>query len=58
VFAFFHPSLPEEPLVILHTAITTTIADNMPGILGDPQPEAQPSGTVAMFYSISSTQVG
>ncbi len=58
MFGFFHPSLPGEPLVILHTAITRAIADNMPDILNDTWQEERPQGRVLMLYSISATQVG
>ena len=34
VFGFFHPSMPEEPLVLLHTALMPSITTSMGDILG------------------------
>ena len=34
VFGFFHPSMPEEPLVVLHTALMPSITTSMRDILG------------------------
>eukprot|EP00877_Chromochloris_zofingiensis_P006745 jgi/Chrzof1/2323/Cz11g10290.t1 len=46
VFVFFHPSLPGEPLVILHTAITNSIPGDMPSILEE---QTVPTQTLASF---------
>ena len=35
VFAFFHPTMPEEPLVILHTALRQQIARSMSELLDE-----------------------
>ena len=55
-FAFFHPSLPAEPLVFVHVALLDRIPRAMDeiGTLSAPADEA----TVAAFYSITSTQPG
>lgn len=42
VFGFFHPSMPEEPLVLLHSALMPTITTSMKGILGK-------GGTLLLF---------
>jgi len=59
-FAFFHPSLPDLPLVFVHVAFLTHIADSMQVIYHDnPDKVDDFSGiTVANFYSITSTQNG
>ena len=58
-FAFFHPALPEEPLIFVEVALM----DRMPGDVGpllDAQlPENDPArATAAIFYSISNCQPG
>jgi len=69
LFAFFHPSMPDEPLVLLHTALCHGIASKMGSLLmpseAHDQHEHAPSHTsggapytTAVFYSISSTQPG
>jgi len=58
-FAFFHPSMPEEPLIFVWVALVDAISDNVNAILDTDQTEAtreQPS--TAIFYSISSAQKG
>ncbi|KAF8056435.1 hypothetical protein HT031_006292 [Scenedesmus sp. PABB004] len=74
VFAFFHPSLPEQPLVVLHTAIMDHVPATMDEVLAPQPPQEQqqqqqpggaasnagggPPGSVACFYSISAGQPG
>jgi hypothetical protein len=73
VFAFMHPSLPGEPLVVLHTAITDHIPANMDALLtqqhsskgsgsnngsGSGGSSSSSEASVACFYSISSGQRG
>lgn len=41
VFAFMHPSLPGEPLVVLHTAITDHIPDSMQVVLTQQQQQQE-----------------
>jgi malonyl-CoA decarboxylase len=58
-FAFFHPALPDEPLVFVEVALVNGIADRIQPLL---DPEA-PLGDVdqadtALFYSINNTQHG
>ncbi|KAK9822047.1 hypothetical protein WJX74_003129 [Apatococcus lobatus] len=59
LYGFFHPSLPAEPLVLLHTALTCQVPAAMKHVLEQPtdQPSAE-DATTACFYSISSTQKG
>lgn len=58
-YAFFHPQLPDEPLIFVEVALTT----DMPGAVAplldlERQPIAAPEATTAVFYSISNTQRG
>ena len=58
-FAFFHPSMPEEPLIFVWVALVDEISDNVKSILETNHQETtneQPS--TAIFYSISSAQKG
>jgi malonyl-CoA decarboxylase len=58
-FAFFHPMLPDEPLIFVEVALMDRMADNVSPlvdvrrILRDPQ-----RATTAVFYSISNCQPG
>jgi malonyl-CoA decarboxylase len=59
-FAFFHPSLIDEPLIFVEVALT----DEMPASIGSVLQEAPKTGeaveapTTAVFYSISNCQEG
>lgn len=58
-FAFFHPQMPEEPLIFVWVALLDEISSNVTAILDTSQDETtleQPSS--AIFYSISSAQRG
>lgn len=56
-FAFFHPSLPDEPLVFVHCALVPFMASSMNDIRDDTIADpCNPSA--AIFYSINSTQPG
>ncbi|MDO5658010.1 MAG: malonyl-CoA decarboxylase [Paracoccus sp. (in: a-proteobacteria)] len=58
-FAFFHPALPEEPLVFVEVALTDSVSDNIGDILTAPVVEnADQAATTAVFYSISNCQKG
>jgi malonyl-CoA decarboxylase len=58
-YAFFHPALPDEPLIFIEAALT-------PGILGYVRPLLDPQSPVedpaaarcALFYSITNCQAG
>jgi malonyl-CoA decarboxylase len=58
-FAFFHPALPNEPLIFVEIALMDRMADAV-GSLLDAQPAADDSSraSAAVFYSISNCQPG
>lgn len=58
-YGFFHPSLPNEPLIFVEVALLNDIADSITPLL-DESAAAQDikKSTVAIFYSISNTQTG
>ncbi|TRY85232.1 hypothetical protein DNTS_009271 [Danionella cerebrum] len=61
-YAFTHASMPGEPLVVLHVALTEEIANNIQGIVREfatlDVDEDVNKISAAIFYSISSTQAG
>lgn len=60
-FAFFHPSLIDEPLIFVEVALTGQIPDAIAPLLAQRAPEtATPAKapTTAVFYSISNCQEG
>ncbi|MET0314382.1 MAG: malonyl-CoA decarboxylase [Hansschlegelia sp.] len=58
-FAFFHPQLPEEPLIFVEVALTTTMASTIAELLDDARtPIRAEDATAAVFYSISNCQEG
>jgi malonyl-CoA decarboxylase len=58
-FAFFHPGLPDEPLIFVEVALTRSIPDAIGPLLAlDRDPIAAEEATTAVFYSISNTQKG
>ncbi len=58
-FAFFHPSLVDEPLVFVEVALMREMPDAIVDVLQEPHadPDAKPPKT-AVFYSISNCQDG
>eukprot|EP00887_Chlorella_sp_A99_P007327 scaffold2.g7327.t1 len=46
-FAFFHPAMPGEPLVVLHTALVDHVAESIAEILAMAEADAAHRGTVA-----------
>ena len=59
LYAFFHPSLPGDPLIFVEVALT----DRIPGAIGPilsegRQPIDPRSASTAVFYSISNCQTG
>lgn len=59
-FAFFHPQLPNEPLIFVEVALTKGLVSNIDDVLRDPVPgddEPQTPDT-AIFYSINNCQKG
>ncbi len=58
-YGFFHPSLPNEPLIFVEVALLHEMADNIMPLLDETAaPEDLQKATVAIFYSISNTQTG
>ncbi|ETW07285.1 hypothetical protein, variant 1 [Aphanomyces invadans] len=58
-FAFFHPSVPDEPLVFVHVALVPELADSMAYIKdATEQLQDEHDANASIFYSISSTQPG
>ncbi|WP_108263615.1 malonyl-CoA decarboxylase [Mangrovicoccus ximenensis] len=58
-FAFFHPAMPDEPLIFVEVALTKGIPGSIQGVLSEErgQIEAGEADT-AVFYSISNCQKG
>jgi malonyl-CoA decarboxylase len=58
-FAFFHPALPDEPLIFLEVALMDRMADSVPPLLDAQSTSGDPNrATTAVFYSISNCQPG
>jgi malonyl-CoA decarboxylase len=58
-FAFFHPTLTDEPLIFVEVALTTGVpAAIAPLLAEDRQPIGPERATTAVFYSISNCQLG
>ncbi|MDP4991125.1 MAG: malonyl-CoA decarboxylase [Marivita lacus] len=58
-FGFFHPAMPDEPLIFVEVALTKGIPGSIQSVLSegrDPLPEAK--ADTAVFYSISNCQAG
>lgn len=58
-FAFFHPSMPDEPLIFVEVALTRDVPRSIQALLAEDR-EAMPAedATTAVFYSISNCQAG
>jgi malonyl-CoA decarboxylase len=58
-FAYFHPRMPDEPLIFVEVALTQGIADNVQLLLDETAPMGDPAeADTAIFYSISNCQRG
>ncbi|GMI01764.1 hypothetical protein TrVE_jg7198 [Triparma verrucosa] len=62
-FGFFHPSLPDEPLVFVHVALMPSLTSSMEQIAehrssGDSDGSKENDAKAAIFYSINSTKDG
>jgi malonyl-CoA decarboxylase len=59
-FAFFHPSLVDEPLIFVEVALMRDIPDDIHSLLREAPKngEAEDKPTTAVFYSISNCQDG
>jgi malonyl-CoA decarboxylase len=58
-YAFFHPALPDEPLIFIEVALTRGMSASIQSLLETDSPlvEAE-SANCAIFYSITSCQAG
>ena len=57
-FAFFHPSLVDEPLIFVEVALLNDIPGAIAPVLDARRAELGRAPTTAVFYSISNCQVG
>src|SRR5919198_2691437 len=58
-FAFFHPQLPDEPIIFIEVALTRGMSAQVQPLLDVRSPVAPPdSADCAMFYSITNCQEG
>jgi malonyl-CoA decarboxylase len=58
-FAYFHPRMPDEPLIFVEVALTQGMADNVQILLDETAPLGDPAeADSAIFYSISNCQRG
>jgi malonyl-CoA decarboxylase len=58
-FAFFHPAMPDEPLIFVEVALVNGIANNVQALLDQTAPTKDPEqADTAIFYSISNAQRG
>ncbi len=59
-FAFFHPRMPDEPLIFVEVALVNGMADNVTVLLDESAPLVDPAhnANTAIFYSISNAQRG
>lgn len=59
LFAFFHPRMPDEPLIFVQVALVNGLASNVMALLDETAPESDPAkADTAIFYSISNAQTG
>jgi len=58
-YAFFHPRMPDEPLIFVEIALVKDLAGNIHHLLDEAAPAFDPhAAQAAIFYSISNTQAG
>ncbi len=58
-FAFFHPGMPEEPIIFVQVALVNKLSDNIHELLDESAPLLSPDKAhTAIFYSISNAQAG
>jgi malonyl-CoA decarboxylase len=59
LYAFFHPGMPDEPLIFIEVALTSGLADDIQVLLDEAAPAQDPGAAdTAIFYSISNAQAG
>lgn len=58
-FAFFHPAMPDEPLIFVEVALTDGVPGSVQALLAEQRPPLDPDqADTAVFYSISNCQAG
>ena len=57
-FAFFHPQLPEEPIIFIEVALTRNMSAHIQPLLDMGSPVTPANCDCAMFYSITNCQEG
>ncbi|MEM7254389.1 MAG: malonyl-CoA decarboxylase [Pseudomonadota bacterium] len=58
-YAFFHPSMPDEPLIFVQVALVSGMSNDIRPLLDETLPIAEPlTADSAIFYSISNCQRG
>ena len=58
-YAFFHPCMPDEPLIFVEVALVNGLADQIQALLDEDAVVLDPNeADTAIFYSISNTQLG
>jgi len=58
-YAFFHPRMPDEPLIFVEVALVQGLADSVQKLLDEKAPLLDPhTADTAIFYSISNCQRG
>jgi malonyl-CoA decarboxylase len=58
-YAFFHPALPDEPIIFIEVALTKGMSEKVQPLLDPDSPVVDPAGAdTAIFYSITNCQEG
>ena len=58
-FAFFHPRMPDEPLIFVQVALVKSLSSNIQMLLDESVPLEDPfEANTAIFYSITNAQSG
>ena len=58
-FAYFHPAMPNEPLIFVEVALTAAVAGSIQAVLAETRDPVLPEdAAAAIFYSISNCQRG
>jgi malonyl-CoA decarboxylase len=58
-YAFFHPAMPDDPLIFVEVALTREVPGSIQALLAaDRVPLSSAEATTAVFYSISNCQPG
>jgi malonyl-CoA decarboxylase len=58
-FAFFHPRMPDEPIIFVQVALVNSLSSNIQELLDESAPAINPyKANTAIFYSISNAQMG